>query len=238
MATVTDADGHYSFALLGPGVWDVEVTMFGFQPLQEQVNYSSTDKAVNFQLKLAPPALAQRFQRLAGSRPAAANQTDTEIQEALNSNQSEARPPTSASAGDTNESFLVSGSLSQGLAPNAPPDTGSQESSTRQRGRGQQTDGAGAQQSGSAPGFGGAGAGAGGGRGGFGGGRFGGGAPRRRDHLTAALVTGAGHPASAVLSPTQSTIRQSTPSRSPSRDKTFLSLLTRRTASACCSGVR
>ena len=171
LVTTTGPDGRYTFPLLAPGAWNVEVSMFGFEPANARVDYASGEKLADFQLKLASSPFAQRLQRLTTGRGAAGNQVDTEIQAALNSNSTEAKPPLQSATGDSNESFLVSGSLSQGLAPNAPPDTGNQDAQNR-RPRGGNGSGVSAEQSGGAPGFGGSAGG--GGRGGLGGGGFGG----------------------------------------------------------------
>jgi len=169
VSTTTGADGSYTLSSLGPGVWNLEVTMFGFEPAHSRLDAPAGAK-VDIQLKLAPSAMAQRIQRFSTMRSGSGSQADTEIQAALNANSAEPKPPVQSGTGDSNESFLVSGSLSQGLAPNAPPDTGGQDAQIRRPGRG--GSGATAEQSGTAPGFG---ASAGGGRGGSGGGGFGGG---------------------------------------------------------------
>ena len=165
--TTTDQDGHYAFPLLGDGAWTVEVQMFGFEPLKKQVDYAKS-KSADFNLQLRQSQMAGRMAQAAGNRSnGQANQLESQIQGELNSNQSQAIPP--ASGQNSNEAFLISGSLSQGLSPNAVPDSGpSPQFGGRDPFSGETPD---------APGFGGGAPGGFGGRGGPGGfgGRGGGG---------------------------------------------------------------
>jgi hypothetical protein len=163
--TTTDQDGHYVFSQLGEGTCTVEVQMFGFEPIKKAVDYAKS-AVVDFGLKLRESPAAARMAKAAGNRAIGQNQLDTQIQSELSANQ----PQTvSAGAQNGNEAFLISGSLSQGLSPNATPDSGApqfQSGGTRDPF---------ASQNPNAPGFGGGPGGFGGpGGGGFGGGRGGG----------------------------------------------------------------
>ncbi len=135
LSTVTDADGHYVFPLLAPGAWKVRVEMFGFQDLDQTVDYSAAKGAVNFALQLKESPMARRLQQYAQRQtgnPAAAagartqgtpQQADQEIETVLNSQQ----PPgsdTGTTAQGGNETFLVSGSLSPGMAQGRQADSG------------------------------------------------------------------------------------------------------------------
>jgi hypothetical protein len=146
LSTVTDAGGHYTFPPLAAGTWSAVVEMFGFDALKKDVNYDVANAPVNFELQLKQSPLMQRMQRAGGNAPgggppapggagnrpgrpgantANANpnqQVDQEIQNELNAQQNLAG---GTPAGDTtNESFLVSGSLSPGMSQGAQADSG------------------------------------------------------------------------------------------------------------------
>lgn len=131
-STVTDADGHF-FVSVPTGEWTVEVNMFGFEPLKQVVRLAP-GAPVNLQLKLAESPLAARLKQFAarqnggelalgpnlqGAGGPAGISAQAELQNALNGE----TPTQFSSEGGGNESFLVTGSLSQGLAQNAGPDT-------------------------------------------------------------------------------------------------------------------
>ena len=161
--TTTDQDGRYAFPQLGEGTWTVEVQMFGFEPGKKQVDYSKSPSA-DFSLRMRESPAAGRMAQFAGNRANGQNQLDSQIQSELNANQQQSAPP--AGAQNSNEAFLISGSLSQGLSANAAPDSGPPQFQT-----GGTRDPFAAQNP-NAPGFG---AGGPGGPGGPGGGGFGGG---------------------------------------------------------------
>ena len=156
--TTTGEDGYYAFPPLGDGMWTVEVQMFGFEPVKQQVDYSKTGVA-SFSLKLREAPAAGRMAQFAGARAngQAGNQLDSQIQSELSAVQ--APPSPAANPQNSNEAFLISGSLSQGLSQNAAPDSGPNQPFPFGGGR----DGFQGQTP-NAPGFGG-----GGGPGGFGG---------------------------------------------------------------------
>lgn len=131
-STVTDADGHYTFPPLAPGNWTVSVQMFGFEPLQKTVDYAREKGPVSFELKLQEPAMVQRLRQFA-ARASGGGQTtgfslDTLDPEAQTQNENGQVPNTpSASAQNnenSNEAFLISGSLSPGTAQGAQSDSG------------------------------------------------------------------------------------------------------------------
>ncbi len=192
-STVTDADGHF-FLSVETGNWNLQVTMFGFEPLN-QVAKLAPGQPVNLQLKLAESPLAQRVRQFAargnGENLSGAPNMSIGLNQALPSAQSElqnalngsapAQFTSAAGAGNGgNDSFIVSGSLSQGLAANASPDTNGFGLGGGPNGFGPPNNGdnLSAQNgngfNGAASGFGG-GTADGGGGGGFGGGRGGGG---------------------------------------------------------------
>ena len=163
--TATGDDGYYSFPPLGDGNWQVEVQMFGFEPVKQQVNYAR-ESVANFTLKLRESPMVSRLARMGGNGQNA-NQLETQLQNEINGGQAETTQGATPGAQQANEAFLISGSLSQGLQQNSAPDSGFGMRPDFLGGGFQ--DGT-AAQSGNAPGFG-----AGGGRGGMGGGGFGGG---------------------------------------------------------------
>jgi trimeric autotransporter adhesin len=134
VSTVTDADGHF-FLPVETGDWKVEITMFGFDPLRQTLKLSPA-QAVHLQLKLTESPLAARLRQSSSSQgpdllslsnlPGAGSQSaasaQTELQNALNGT-APAQFNSDNRSNSGNDSFLVSGSLSQGLAQNAPADT-------------------------------------------------------------------------------------------------------------------
>lgn len=131
-STVTDGDGHYTFPPLTAGTWNVEVQMFGFQDLKQDVDYASTTKPVNFSLQLQESQTLQRFRQMvqsAGSTgtggggrsaPASAANQAAQLESMIQTQAPVAAPATGA--GDSNESFIIQGSLSQGLNPGGQAD--------------------------------------------------------------------------------------------------------------------
>lgn len=180
-STVTGPDGQYHFQPLGPGTWNVTVEMFGFNTVAQSVNYAAVKKPVDFELELKASPVLQRLQAFqerrnqmagpgGGAGPAAAannQQIDQVLQNELNSEQ-QSLSTASTGSQTSNETFLVSGSLSPGMAQGSQADSGPDLRFER----GPNVLGApGMEGAPNAPGFGG---GAGGQGGGFGGGGFGG----------------------------------------------------------------
>jgi trimeric autotransporter adhesin len=60
-STVTDQDGHYGFPPLAPGTWSVTISMFGFDPLKKDIDYSTAAGPVNFDLQLTESPVMQRM---------------------------------------------------------------------------------------------------------------------------------------------------------------------------------
>lgn len=134
VTTVTDADGHF-FLPVETGDWNVEITMFGFEPFHQVLKLSPA-AAVHLQLKLAESPLASRLRQrssqeangdllAAPNLPGAAGQPAASAQAELQNVLNGSAPAQFSSEGSNtgNDSFLLSGSLSQGLAQNAPADT-------------------------------------------------------------------------------------------------------------------
>ncbi len=140
VATVTDGDGHYAFPPVAPGTWAVTVEIFGFETLKKDVDYAAASGQVNFDLELKPSRILQRLQQFAARRNTAANtggqdtsprgdngqQLDQQLQDELNSQQQQSVPAAAPAGGNEtgNEAFLVSGSLSPGMAQGNQADSG------------------------------------------------------------------------------------------------------------------
>jgi len=183
--TVTDRDGHYGFYSVAQGSASVTIEMFGFETLKKDVDFSAAKGPVNFEIQLKQSQALQRMQQFAAreggaARPAAAggmarartneSTQDQELQNELNAQQSAASLPP-AGAESSNESFLISGSLSPGMAQGVQADSGPD---MRFGPGGLSGQFGGAANGGGAPGFAGGQTGPGGGGGGFDGGGFGG----------------------------------------------------------------
>ncbi len=116
VTTATDEAGRYAFQDLGPGAWKVEVEIFGFVAGSREVTVSGQATA-DWTLELKPRSAA------AAPKPAAAPAAGFQSVAVNQSVQSQALaavvapPPVDIAATDSNESFLVTGSLSQGLTP-------------------------------------------------------------------------------------------------------------------------
>ncbi len=168
VVTVTDDDGRYSFGTLGPGTWSLTVDLFGFSPSKREV---AAGTAADFTLNLKPrPAANPQFAMRPGARGFQSVQNIAENQ--VNAEIARAETPVPESAAqDTTESFLVNGSLSQGLQSRDP---GLEDPRMQMRGMGPGGPGGGMGPDGPGGGMGGAGGGGFGGRDGGGGGGFGG----------------------------------------------------------------
>ena len=137
-STLTDTDGHYVFPLLPQGQARVTVEITGFERLEQSVDYRTTRTPVNFSLQLRQSAMARRLEQFArgagrsgagpGSQGGVSQQLEQEIQNALTTGEQGFGRPGTNQAGTnqpgTTEAFLVSGSLSPGMAPGQQPDSG------------------------------------------------------------------------------------------------------------------
>ncbi|MGA2434256.1 MAG: TonB-dependent receptor [Bryobacteraceae bacterium] len=165
--TTTGPNGDYTLPPLAKGAWSIAVTMFGFAPATKQVTDPDASQRLDFNLSLQPSEFLARVNRFAAARNQAGNPVESQIQNEVNANLAQA-----GAGQNSNEAFLVSGSLSQGLAAGASPDFAPPPG----QGMGQFGGPGGSinNQQPNAPGFGGN-ASSGGGFGGPGGGGFGGG---------------------------------------------------------------
>lgn len=118
LVTTTGPNGAYVLPDSPGGECTIEVRMFGFEPATRKAACAPAER-VDFNLQLQASPLAQRLARLQENQSGA--QLESQLQTELNAPQ--AAPPPAASQ-SSNEAFLVSGSLSQGLSSNAPADFG------------------------------------------------------------------------------------------------------------------
>ena len=127
VTTVTDADGHYGFPLLGPGTWAVTVQMFGFADLKQNVDYAAATGPVNFLLSLKPSEALARIQQFAaragsggggGASGRGGNAITSELDAAMGGNSAQL---VSAAGTGSSDSYIVSGSLSPGLLKTGSP---------------------------------------------------------------------------------------------------------------------
>lgn len=182
VSTVTDADGHYGFPLLGQGAWSVSVEIWGFEKAAKQVDFSSVTGPVNFDLKLQESPALQRWRQGQFGNGSVRSGGATQNSPGSNADQDQEFGDNSAnsapgSAGQQNgDTILVAGSLSPGLQSGRQADSGPDMRFTPGGPSGGDiTSDSGAAAFGPQAATGGAGAGGPGGAGGFGGGGFGGG---------------------------------------------------------------
>ncbi len=147
LSTLTDASGEFKLANLTPGMWTIDVAMFGFAPQRRDVQVAASPTKIDFILQIgnfaagrggfgagrfgtggrgggAPGGFANRGANPANTPNAAPDPT---VQaEAVPATLPDANPPPAdvaalqqANAGGANESFLVNGSLSTGLQTQA-----------------------------------------------------------------------------------------------------------------------
>lgn len=124
VTTTTDENGRYRLPTLAKGAWTIEVTMFGFEAARKVVNDPDASARLDFNLELRQSPLAARLNQPAGRPNAAGAELESQIE---NAGSAGAEPPAAPAAteGSSNETFLVSGTLSQGLAGNTTAASGS-----------------------------------------------------------------------------------------------------------------
>jgi len=123
--TTTSDNGSYTLPMPPtPPAGDcvIEVRMFGFEPITKKAS-CGPDQKVDFTLSMQESPIAQRLARMGGAQ-GGGNELATQLESEISAPQAApgAIPGTDGQNG--NEAFLVSGSLSQGLAANARPDFG------------------------------------------------------------------------------------------------------------------
>lgn len=151
VSTVTDPDGYFAFPLLPAGKWTVKVEMFGFEPVDKQIEFGSTPVTLELQLKQSDfQRRIEQFARNAGNsggpgpgwngsprrgaqqrtQPGLASQ---DVENAINTenggfgNAASSNPAQLPSVAETPqgyETFLVAGSLSPGMQQGQMADSG------------------------------------------------------------------------------------------------------------------
>lgn len=113
LLTLTGDDGSFHFDGMTPGAWIVEVDMFGFEHARKEVQIGASATRVDFTMQL------RERTRPGARRPEEAPETD--VTGTVLPDASTAAPPGTpqVAADGSNESFLVNGSLSQGLQTQA-----------------------------------------------------------------------------------------------------------------------
>lgn len=121
VVTTTDQSGHYSLRL-GQGVWIVEVTMVGFGPAKKDLTVLNAAQELDFNLQLKESPMTGRGSGSAGALAGEQNRNELESRFQTELENSQGPQVTySENVGETNEAFLVSGTLSNGPSANAGP---------------------------------------------------------------------------------------------------------------------
>ena len=116
--TTTGEDGKYEFPELASGAYAVEVRMFGFQPARRQVQFGAGASPLEWNLELLPKPSAAPQQVQQAQRNRAPGQLDTfrnVSEEQADVTEAPAMPALQTGAENSNEAFLVNGTLSNGL---------------------------------------------------------------------------------------------------------------------------
>ena len=121
LVTITGADGRYAFRAARSGACTIEVRMFGFEPATRKTDCAG-NATIDFALQLTPSPIVERMARFAARGQGAGNPLETQLQNELNASETGSTAPSSTDGQSTSEAFQISGSLSQGLAPNAQAD--------------------------------------------------------------------------------------------------------------------
>ena len=121
--TTTGENGSYTLLAVPAGDCVIEVRMFGFEPITKKANCAEGQK-IDFTLQMQESPMAQRLARMGGAQ-GGGNELATQLESEINAPQTTpGAAPGTTDGQNGNEAFLVSGSLSQGLAQNARPDFG------------------------------------------------------------------------------------------------------------------
>jgi len=127
LTTITDQDGAFRLDGMTPGAWTVEVRMFGFEVSRREVTITDTLSKIDFTLQLQDRTrtFAGRSQAAAGAGGAAAGAGDLGIDanaatvDIGGTLADSSAPPPGVALDQSNESFLVNGTLSNGLQTQA-----------------------------------------------------------------------------------------------------------------------
>jgi trimeric autotransporter adhesin len=124
LSTMTGEKGEFQLQGMTPGTWVIEADMFGFDHLRREVQVGPTPARLDLSLQLRTRQFAQRGGGPGANRAGGPNgdtgQNQTETQAAIDAPPdfvAEAAPQVSTDS--SNESFLVNGTLSQGVQTGA-----------------------------------------------------------------------------------------------------------------------
>lgn len=129
LSTLTDANGEFELDKLSPGVWAIDISMFGFAPGHREVQIGASPVKLDFTLEVgtsragfgpnrtARGGLNGPNAELSASGPSAASAPTQS--DAPGVAPTDVAALQQANAGGANESFLVNGSLSTGLQTQA-----------------------------------------------------------------------------------------------------------------------
>lgn len=122
LTTMTGEKGEFQLEGMTPGAWVIEADMFGFDHMRREVQVGATPTRLDLSLQLRTRQFAQRGPggTRAGGPGGDTGQNQTETQAAIEAPPdfvAEAAPQVSTDS--SNESFLVNGTLSQGVQTGA-----------------------------------------------------------------------------------------------------------------------
>jgi hypothetical protein len=123
VVTTTGQDGRYSLPQLGDGTWIVEVMMVGFQLSKKTLTVSNANQELDFTLRLKEVRTVARHSGAArtGADDYTGNELELQVQNEPES--PHAQHESLELDGDgSSDAFLVSGSMSKGMAPNSAAD--------------------------------------------------------------------------------------------------------------------
>jgi hypothetical protein len=112
LVTLTDANGTFHFDGMTPGAWVIEADMFGFEHLRRDVQVAATPTNLDLTLQLSTRAAVPPARTAAPAAAVAASNFPAPPSDAV----AEFTPQVSAD--NSNESFLVNGTVSEALRTN------------------------------------------------------------------------------------------------------------------------
>jgi hypothetical protein len=122
LRTTTDEAGRYEFKDLAPGVWRVEVTMFGFAPAHRDLSATGEPSTLEWNLELQPYQAAAPQPAPAPFPTIDVSATAGQEVSTILAAEPEHKSGVPAEPHEASEAFLVQGSLSRGLQAARPED--------------------------------------------------------------------------------------------------------------------
>ncbi len=118
LTAVTNESGTYTFQSIDPGTWQIQVQIFGFSPAKGEVTVAEGGGSKDWTVEVRQrPAQRQLPGGMRNGQGANGGFQNVELAQSAAAAELAATPPVAEPAGtsDANESFLVTGSISQGL---------------------------------------------------------------------------------------------------------------------------